>query len=185
MAYPSLSRQFHGFSLIESITVVAVLVITTGIALPSYEYLLSRNRQTTSINQFSTILAQARYHAVNHLSRVVLCPSTNHQDCTGGFEWHSGYIAFTDNNMDKQRNAGEKIISVVEKAHGSVSIKTSSGRRKIIFRPSGRSPGSNTTVLFCTNQGSLPGKALILSNSGRARLSKKLANDENIPCQLG
>ena len=182
MTYHGRSRHSHGFSLIETITVIAVLVITTGIALPGYDYLLGRNYQTTSINQFSTTLAQARYHAVNHLSRVVLCPSSNLRDCTGGFEWHTGYIAFVDDNMDKQRNTDEEIISVVEKAHGSVSIKTSSGRRKIIFRPSGSSPGSNATVLFCTNRDSLPGKALILSNTGRARLAKKLAGGKNIPC---
>lgn len=172
-----------GFTFIEAITVVAVVVITTSMAFPGYTRLVSSNLQTTSINQFSTALAQARYYAVTNMRPVVLCPSSNQQDCTGGFEWQHGYISFVDLDRDKQHDANEKIIAIKEKQSDSVKVLTSTGRRKIAFRPTGDSSGSNVTVRFCSDKTNLPGKALILSNIGRARLARKMPNGDKISCQ--
>ena len=185
MTCSSQTRLISGFSLIELITVIAVLIITMGIALPGFENLLSRNHQTTSINQFATTLAQARYHALNHYTRVVLCPSSDSSSCTGGFEWQQGYISFVDHDRNRQRDPGEELIAVVDQHDPTINIRTSTGRRKIIFYASGRSPGSNTTIRFCSSAASLSGKALILSNTGRARLTKKTNNGDEIQCNLG
>ena len=184
MACTSQIYLSKGFSLIELITVVAVLIITFGIAIPGFSSLLSRNQQTTSINQFATALAQARYYAINHGSRVVLCPSSNLSTCTGGYEWQQGYITFVDNDHNRQRDPEDSLVAAFDKHHPSVNIRTSTGRRIITFHSSGRAPGSNTTIRFCSNNIDLPGKALILSNTGRARLSKKLSSGEEIPCDF-
>ncbi len=172
-----------GITLIEMLTVVAVLIISTSIAFPSYSRLVNSNLQTASVNQFSTYLAQARYYAVTNMRTVVLCPSSNQQDCTGGYEWQNGYISFVDLDRDKQHDNNEKIIAINQKQSDSLKILTSTGRRKIAFRPTGDSSGSNVTVRFCSNKTKLPGKALILSNTGRARLARKMPNGSKISCQ--
>lgn len=186
MTYPGHlhARLSRGVTLIEMISVVAVLVITTGMAVPQFDQLLGSNRQTAAINQFSTSLAQARYHAVSHFTRVVLCPSSDLESCTGGFDWQAGYITFTDNNRNRQRDPDEPLIAATQSQPADISILTSTGRRKIIFRPSGSSPGSNTTIRFCSENTRIPAKAIILSNTGRARLARKDANGDEISCNL-
>ena len=177
------STHNKGYTLIELLTVVAVVIISTSVAFPGYSRLVSSNLQTASINQFSTSLAQARYYAVTNMRPVVLCPSSNQQDCTGGFEWQNGYISFVDLDRDKQHDNNEKIIAIHGKQSDSVKILTSTGRRKIAFRPTGDSSGSNVTVRFCSDKTNLPGKALILSNTGRARLARKMPKGGKISCQ--
>ena len=187
MSIPSMASRppayQRGVTLIETITVIAVIIITAGIALPGYGQFLNSNRQTTAINQFSTTLAQARYNAVNRMQRVVLCPSTNKTDCTGGYEWQQGYISFVDNDRDRNRDPSEEILVVTEEQASPLTIRTSIGRQRIIFHTSGASPGSNSTIRFCTEN--IAGKALVLSNTGRARLARKKPNGDEINCETG
>jgi len=176
------SRPCAGFTLIELITVIAVLVITLGLAVPGFSSLIAGNQQTSLINQFSTSLAHARYYAVQHSRRVVLCPSSDLQSCTGGFDWQQGFISFVDENYNRLRDKKEKLLAVTQIDRNEVQVQTSTGRRKIVFYPSGSSPGSNVTIKFCSNAANIPGKALILSNSGRARLSKTTSRGDEIAC---
>lgn len=176
------ARLSPGYTLIEVITVVAVLVITTGIATPVFSDMLNRSYQTASINEFSTALAQARYYAITHMQRVVLCPSVDQQICTGGFNWEQGYLSFVDENRDRQRNPGEKILNTHTQTDNNIRIQTSTGRRKITFHTSGMSPGSNATIRFCASSDDIPGKTIILSNTGRPRLAKKLRDGSPVTC---
>lgn len=178
-------RFSKGITLVEMVAVIAIVAITSSIALPGFDHILSSNQQTTSINRFSTSLAQARYYAISYYSSVVLCPSSNLTDCTGGYDWQNGYITFEDDDMDRQRDPNEKIIAVTQKQPNAIQIQTSTGRKKITFHPSGGSLGSNATVKVCSKISEIPGKALILSNTGRARLAKKLPNGEPVTCNSG
>lgn len=175
-------HPYSGFTLIELVTVIAVLVITLGLAIPGYSGFIASNQQTSLINQFATSLAHARYYAVQNSQRVILCPSNDLQSCTGGFDWKQGFISFVDENYNRLRDEEEKLLAVSQIDQNEVEIQTSTGRRKIVFYPSGNSPGSNVTIKFCSNVANIPAKALILSNSGRARLSKATASGNEIAC---
>ena len=175
-------RLSQGFTLIELVTACAVLLILLGIGIPGFGSIIDRNQQVAAINQFSTALAHARYHAVTFHRHVILCPSVDHQQCTGGFDWESGQITFVDDNNNRLRDDNEEIIAINQAIDRSIDIQTSTGRRKIRFKPSGAAPGSNTTFRFCTGSENVMRKALILSNSGRARLSDKLPDGSEITC---
>jgi type IV fimbrial biogenesis protein FimT len=179
---PSNSRLRAGVTLIELVTVIAVLIITLGIALPGFSSFLASNQQTSLINQFATSLNHARYYAVQSSQTVVLCPSSDLKFCTGGIDWQQGYISFIDKNYNRLRDENEEILATTQIDRGDIQIQTSTGRRKITFYPSGSSPGSNVTIKFCSSLPNIQGKALILSNSGRTRLSKTASNGNNIAC---
>jgi type IV fimbrial biogenesis protein FimT len=175
-------RPCPGFTLIELVTVIAVLIITLGFAVPGFSGLIASNQQTSLINQFATSLAHARFYAVENSRRVVLCPSHDLESCSGGFDWQQGFISFVDENYNRLRDGQEKLLAVAQINRNEVQVQTSTGRRKIVFYPSGSSPGSNVTIRFCSKVSNIPGKALILSNSGRARLSKTTASGDEITC---
>lgn len=174
-----------GFTLIELITVITVMVILAGIAVPGFGKLLASNRQVTAINQFTTSLNHARYHAITHLERVVLCPSTDQQTCTGGFDWSNGYLSFVDRDFDRSRSAEERILQVTQPMPAGIKIQSSVGRQKITFLASGRSPGSNATFRICAESETQAGKALVLNNAGRVRLAKTLSDGSQVTCYKG
>ncbi len=171
-----------GFTLIELVTVMAVLIITLGLAIPGYSSFVAGTQQTSLINQFATALAHGRSQEFLNSQRVILCPSSDLKSCTGGFDWQHGFISFVDSNYNRLRDEDEKLLAVTQLHRDDVAIQTSSGRRKIIFYPAGNSPGSNVTIKFCSKTPDIPGKALILSNSGRARLSRTMPGGDEIAC---
>ncbi|MGD2118890.1 MAG: GspH/FimT family pseudopilin [Chromatiales bacterium] len=176
------SRPCAGYTLIELVTTFAVLSVVLSTAVPGFSTLLERNARTGAINQFSTSLALARAEAVKRYRRVTLCPSTDQLSCTGGFAWHEGYIVFVDDNADGEHDVDESLLALADNQSASLRILSSTGRRKITYRPSGMTPGSNTTVRFCDNDKDPNGKALIIANSGRPRLSDSMPDGSAISC---
>ena len=177
------TRLAKGYTLIELLSVIAVLVITMGIALPGYTAFIGTNQQTAAINDFSTSLAQARYNAVKLMTHTILCPSIDQQNCTGGYSWQDGFITFLDENSNRRRDPDERLLNVQQAFNRTIQIQTSIARSKIVFRSSGASPGSNTTFRFCDHSGRIKHKALVLSNTGRVRLAKKLPDGREISCK--
>ena len=175
-------RPCAGYTLIELVTTFAVLSIVLTAAVPGFSSLLERSARTSAINQFSSSLALARSEAVKRYRRVTLCPSTDQQNCTGGYAWQDGYIVFVDDDADGQHDEQEYLLALAEGQSGSLRILSSSGRRKITYRPTGMTPGSNATVRFCDNGNDAQGKVLIIANSGRARLYDKMPDGSAISC---
>jgi type IV fimbrial biogenesis protein FimT len=163
----------NGFSLIELLTVLAVGIIALGIGIPSLNTLLSGNHQSTEINKFVRHLHLARSYAVNTGEDHVLCPSSDNISCLDATSWDQGFILFQDDNQNGKREQDESLLRVSDPS-GKFAIDMSStqGRKKIIYRSSGRSAGSNLTLTFCDPEKSVNPKAVILSNTGRARISK-------------
>jgi len=176
------ARQTAGFTLIELIIVLTILVISIGLIIPGFGRLLDSSQQSASVNTFSTALAQARYHAVTHSQRVVLCPSLDQQHCTGGYDWQAGFITFIDKNLNRLPDEDEDIINISQATSHVIDIQTSKGRSRITFRPTGDAPGSNTTFRFCPKSANLQRKVLVLSNTGRVRLSEKMPDGSEISC---
>ncbi len=54
----------RGFTLIELIVVITIMTIVTGLALPRLVEQSKSARQNTCFSDFSTVMAMARYHAV-------------------------------------------------------------------------------------------------------------------------
>lgn len=87
----------RGFTLIELMVGITILVIVLGIGVPSFTQTLRKNRLATQVNDFVTALNLARSEANKRGVRVTLCPSNSAQnDCSGATDWRTGWIAFTD-----------------------------------------------------------------------------------------
>jgi type IV fimbrial biogenesis protein FimT len=54
-------------------------------------------------------------------------------------------------------------------AQPGVAINSTSGRQELSFHPDGSSPGSNVTFTLCDVRGASHARAIVVSNSGRAR----------------
>lgn len=99
------SQANRGFTILELIITVAVLVILATVALPNLRATLQNNRMTAQANQFLTAFQYARSEAIKRREPVSICPSSDGENCTGN--WEDGWIVFVDD-----KKAGETTTDV-------------------------------------------------------------------------
>lgn len=75
-----------GFTLVELMVVLAVLAVLLGVAVPSFQNIINRNRLTAVTNEIVAAIQLARVEAVRRNGRVVFCPTADGATC-GGTNW--------------------------------------------------------------------------------------------------
>jgi type IV fimbrial biogenesis protein FimT len=99
---------------------------------------------------------------------VVVCPGVPHA-CSGGIDWHRGWIAYVDADADRLHDVGEDLLQQVAPLGGKVRLRSTVGRTRLVFQPDGASAGTNTTFTLCDGRGAGRATALVLNNAGRLR----------------
>ncbi|MCP4995592.1 MAG: prepilin-type N-terminal cleavage/methylation domain-containing protein, partial [Gammaproteobacteria bacterium] len=129
-----------GFTLVELLITIAIAIILTSTATNSFSSLYTSSAITTSINTFVAHLQLARSEAIKRGVRVVMCPSSNKTSCTGGVRWDTGFILYTDTNRNRRLDSDEVLLKTSQATHHSIQIRSTPGRKKLTFRPTGMSP---------------------------------------------
>lgn len=178
---PTLTK---GFTLVELVITVAIVSILTSLAVPAFSGIRAKNAMAGSVNLFLTQLHLTRSTAVTREQRITLCPASSPDECDDDHKaWNNGYLIFQDSNRNHEYDTNEDIISYEENAGAAVSILSSSqARNRISFLPLGRAWFSNTTVRFCHGDYPDLNRAIIVSNNGRVRSRKKMADGSAITC---
>jgi len=176
----SLPRQ-AGFTLIELLVTLSIAAIVTTTVIPAMQEMVSRNTQTSEINTFVAHLQYSRSEAVKRGVRVVMCRSADGLTCGRNDGWHQGWITFADNNANREFDDDEDLLGVEMGQENNIII-TSGQRRRVVYQATGSSPGTNATYTFCDNRYPDNAKAVILSNSGRPRLSDTKPNGRPLEC---
>jgi len=175
-------RSTAGLTLVELMTTLAVGTILLTVGVPSYQAVIDNQHIHTRTNQLVTHLHLARSASVTRFERVALCPSADGESCDDSFDWSSGWLVFVDNNRDRQRQTDEQILRKSE-VIPSVKVVTSTGRRRIVYEPDGTvTGGSNATFKLCSEKVSGRNRAVIISITGRPRLSDKDAENRPADC---
>jgi type IV fimbrial biogenesis protein FimT len=158
----------RGFSLVESMVVMAVASCLLLVGVPSFSRMFARSAVQAASSELMLSLAQARMRAVTDATAWSLCPSDDGVSCTNGIEWGRGWIVFRDPNEAGRPDAGD-IADRVRRDADAPSIRGTAGRRVLSFRADGSSAGSNVTLLVCEREQRV-GRRVIVSNTGRARV---------------
>jgi type IV fimbrial biogenesis protein FimT len=152
-----------GFTLIELMVTIAVIAIMAGLAVPRLNNFMRSNRLTSQINSFISALQLARSEAVKRGAHVVLCASTDQQNCNTT-QWEQGWIVFVDTNTTKPftfatptKPTKSDILRVGGQLSGndtlrdSLSTSGTTSTGAIIYKPSGApitSTANNTGNTF-------------------------------------
>jgi type IV fimbrial biogenesis protein FimT len=178
------STNTTGFTLVELLISLSIASILMASAAPSFQSFLERSRMSTSTNAFISHLHLARAEAINRKRRVILCPSSNGLECIADYtQWARGYILFVDEDDNRERNDGEQLIRYVQDEGNGITIYSSSNYRKVVaYYPTGMAYGFNTTIRFCARTSESINRAVIISATGRPRLSKSMSDGGEIEC---
>ena len=169
-------RGFTLFELLIGLTVVAMLA-ASAVGMQTF---FRRQVLVTETNLLITHLNLARTEALTRRSAVTICKSRDGLRCHDDGEWGNGYIVFSDNNDDNDRDAEEPVIRHASLAPGVALQWNASGfgaRRNVhvSYQASGFS-GKNGTFLLCDRE-SQQMRAVAVIQTGRARLKEPNERD--------
>lgn len=176
------SQANLGVSMVELLVTLAVVSILILNLLPALSQLVARERSTVLINTLAGALAFARSESILKQKPIVTCQSDNGNECNLSADWHNGWIIFTDTNGNKQHDTNEELLRVYSAVENGTRAKFNRANHYyyVRYQPTGRAY-PNGTFLIC-NPTIGVGKALILANTGRVRLSSTQANGSAITC---
>jgi type IV fimbrial biogenesis protein FimT len=170
----------RGFNLFELLMAMAVFAVLTGLAAPSFNNLILDSRRTAVVNGFVHALFLARSAAIQRAKIVTLCRSMDGERCSPGSAWAAGWMVFANDDRDEPpvRDLNEAVLAV-HAAWPSGTI--TSNRNYYSFRPH-RQGVVNGTIVFCDRRGATHARAIIISQTGRPRVSNRDSSGKPLRC---
>ena len=172
-----------GFTLVELLSTIAIVSLVFGLGIPSLKATLTTNRLTTSINALAGSLAYTRSEAVKRNRDVVICKSLAIDTrCTRQGDWRHGWLVYVDINRNRSLDDDEPILGTHSLAQNiEVDYRAFGSRHYLVYRPSGMTR-TNGTFTFCDPDYPETARALIITKTGRPRLSKVRADGSPLDC---
>lgn len=172
-------KKTTGFTLIELMTVGAVLAITLSIAVPGMQRTISNTRLRAEASRLLSALALARSEAIGRNGLVSVCPSAFGSDgiarCSKSYA--DGWIVFSNRDKDRVVDKGsDEIIRVFSGLPSGYSLTNKAGtidaHELISYYPDGSSR-KNRTLMICPTTGQhVPSWSVVMNMVGRARIAK-------------
>ncbi|WP_370566044.1 GspH/FimT family pseudopilin [Luteimonas salinilitoris] len=177
----TMTRKDAGFTLIEAMTVIAIVAVTLAVGIPAFGGTLQRHRVRTAMHLLSADMAMARSTAIMRRGQIVVCPRTADNRCRDDRDWRHGWLVFTDEDRNRQPDGTGDILRVRDAPSGTDSgLTLTSSRRFLRYQRDGRSANANLTVRVCAGE-RLAGK-VIVNNLGRVRSARPV---KPTPCPRG
>lgn len=169
-----------GFSLFELLATLLISGILLAVGAPALGKLILDARMSSSINSFIHSIHLAKQAAQNSVRYIALCKSDDGSQCHHDGDWHAGWIVFvnTDRDDPPKVDHGETILRVNGPYKGG-DIKAN--RKSFIFRPF-RKRSTNGTFIFCDRRGAEKARAVIVSYTGRPRVSSLNSHNKPLKC---
>jgi type IV fimbrial biogenesis protein FimT len=170
-----------GHTLPELVFSMAIVVGLLGWGIPSFRDLRRDAARTREVNQLVHAIHLARSEAIKRNGVVSLCPSADGQRCgPAGTPWHAGWIVFVNSDRDSPavRDDAEQLLRVFAPWPGGT---VHANRGTLSFRPFGQM-GVTATITFCDERGVRAARAVIISQTGRPRVSDRSASNGPLAC---
>ena len=171
-----------GFTLIELLAFLAVAIIALATGVPAFQSLAADNAITAGANDMVSHLQLARTTAIMRGAQTVLCPTADRRNCLDTIEWQAGFMLFTDENRNRRLDPGDELVRYHRMDPSRLRVVTSPGRKRLVYGPGGMAYGSTATITVCGRDGKALPKAVILSNTGRPRVSATRPDGSALRC---
>ncbi len=180
------TRRFSaGFTLVELIIALALLVLLAGMASHSWHSQIRSSQHRQMVSNFQQLFAVARSYATDQRGLTTICPLSEAQRCVD--DWSLPIAVFMDKNNDKRPDGG-KIHRFFEPVphHAHVYSRTA-GRGYFQLAANGMSHGTLGSLVACSQMVEAPAKIsyIALNIGGRVRVLKDEDEDGTIKLPWG
>jgi type IV fimbrial biogenesis protein FimT len=159
-----------GFTLIDSLIVIAILAMTMGFGWPSLQSTLDESRTDMYMKTLSRDIMYMRVYAITQGTPVTLCPLKGGK-CIK--DWKEKISVFIDYNMDRKMGGKDRLLKLLDDPRKGDYF--SYPRIGLTFRSDGSINGFQSgTFRYCpVDKNSLMSKGLVVNQAGRPRYRQK------------
>ena len=162
----------RGHTLPELLVMFGIVAIIAGAATPAFSSLLLDSRMNAAVTTAMHAVNLARQFSATRGEAIQLCGSDDELGCTGRADWSTGLLL---------ADSGEYLRRSLPLAGGNGSPRIRSNRAIVNFEgDSGFA--SPATLTVCDRRGSPAARAVIISRSGRPRVSARDASNRPLAC---
>lgn len=161
-------------TLLELLTALAVLSILASMSFAGFNDLRNANIMRSAVNDLVSAFYLARQKSWASGKPVVVCQTTDGQQCASGDARPTGWLAFINQDAEEPPRAdpGDTLLQVWPARPG---LHIATNRPAFILRPAGRR-STNGTLTLC-GPASVRGQQVVVSYTGKAR-ARPAAHDE-------
>jgi len=165
-----------GFTLIELMVGIAILVIISAIALPNLNNFLIKMRVDNEISKLNRMILTARNTAVSMGQTVTLCPLATDNSCSDNWGGQlSVFIDLDDDNVFDLTD-GETLVKVKAKITQIDQLQYSQSV-PITYEATGLLSTTNGNFIFCPENNTDRNRGISISRNGRATVTSDLDDD--------
>ena len=174
---PESPRQMAGVTLTELLVAMGIAAILLMFAVP----LLSRQRAEAAVNvatnRTMAALQLARQRALSTGHSLTVCPSADDARCAFG---STNWMLFEnlDGGSDSRREPAEPLVQRWRLPEGVIVTGT---RGYATYQPN-TSAAATLSLEFCFGTVPAARRSIIVSQTGRARVNRPVANARPMPC---
>ena len=160
----------YGVTLLELLMVLMVAAALASAAVPGLSAFVLNAQRTADVNGFVAAVQLARSEAIKRGRPVVLCKTVDGSACgDSDIDFDRGWMVFVNDDSDRPpRRGGDEPQLYAYRPATTGTIRAN--RQLFEFRPFGRR-STNGTVTFCDRRGPNHARAVIVSFTGRPRVS--------------
>ncbi len=175
----------NGITLIESLVGLSILGLLISFGTPTLAGMIAKHAVTAETNSLMTFINYARTEAIMRQSRVALCPSTENNQCQPSTNWDHGWLTYVDSNENRRLDPEEAVLAIHQSDDDQTQVHSSRGRTQLSFLPDGHASWSNGTYRICSTSGKAEPRAVIVSTTGRPRISTVDPRGKPLTCPNG
>lgn len=163
-------KNTQGWSLVELLSVLAIMMTLTGLGVPNFNLWLQQKTEASVLKTLYHLCNLARTRAVKDNSYLTLCASEDLQHCNG--RWNKTVIVFSDMNKNETVDKGETLYKAITfpKTTPCLEWKAGAHRQYLQYKPTGASNGTAGQFKFCDSVSNTIKKAVVVSFNGRTSL---------------
>lgn len=163
-------RGTTGYSLFELLMTVGLAALVFALGIPSFGRLAADQRLRVEADALFHAVHRARQESIVRRRVVTVCPSADGERCDPGGDWSAGWIVFANvGHRDLVERADDEALIARHRVDGSVRL--AANRSGFSFR-STHSRATNGTVIVCDRAGRAAARAVVISYTGRPRVSR-------------
>lgn len=168
----------RGFTLVESLIVIALLSILAVMASGMMRALSLRMEARSVMTHLSRSIAEARHTAIARQIPVGLCGSRNTLNCDS--MWQDGVLMFADPANLGEPETTNNILSFnrITTQGARVTWRGFGNGQGLRFDAFGRASASNGSFTYCpASKDASYARQIVINRGGRARFSRDRNND--------
>ncbi len=170
----------RGITLVEMLLAIGLMALLSGVAMPMIRTLLLEARMTGAVNALVHGVHAARRLAQTEMRDAVVCRSMAAAQCAPPGDWGDGWIVFVNRDGDEppRVDADETVFLTYQR---QADLSVSSNRRAYVLHPA-YLRATNGTVVFCDERGAGSARAVVVSTTGRPRVTRRAASGKPLTC---